>query len=92
MRVLARYRRRRGDELACRQAVELMTAYLDDALSAPEAARLEHHLAGCPHCTEYLHQLRVTIGAVHAAATEPLSAATTQSLAELYQSWLRDGA
>ena len=38
-----------------------MAGYLDDALPARDRARLDAHLADCPHCTEYLAQLRVTI-------------------------------
>ena len=46
------FRRRRS--LVCRQAVELMTDYLADALSGRERARLEDHLAECPHCGRLL--------------------------------------
>ena len=38
-----------------------MAAYLDDALPPSDRARLEAHLGGCPHCSEYLAQLRVVI-------------------------------
>jgi hypothetical protein len=34
--------------LVCRQAVRLMTDYLDRR----DRDRLEAHLAGCPHCSE----------------------------------------
>jgi anti-sigma factor RsiW len=53
--------RRRDRGIVCREAVQLMAAYLDGVLPAADRARLETHLAGCPHCTEYLAQLRVTI-------------------------------
>ena len=53
------WRRRRA--LVCREAVALMAAYLDGALPASDRARLEGHLADCPHCSEYLAQLRVVI-------------------------------
>ena len=55
------FRRRRA--LVCRQAVELMADYLDGRLAGNDRQRLEVHLAGCPHCSEYLAQLRVTINA-----------------------------
>ena len=45
----------------CRDAVALMAAYLDDALPARTAPRLEGHLADCPHCSEYLAQIQVVI-------------------------------
>jgi anti-sigma factor RsiW len=49
---------RQADDLACKQAVELMTEYLEGALPAAEARRLERHLASCPGCGEYREQMR----------------------------------
>ena len=41
-------------DLVCQQAVELVTDYLEGTLSRAARRRFEAHLAGCPHCTEYL--------------------------------------
>ena len=38
-----------------------MTDYLEGSLSARDRTRLEGHLAACPHCSEYLAQIRATI-------------------------------
>jgi anti-sigma factor RsiW len=48
-------------DLVCQRAVELVTDYLEGALSRSDRRRYEAHLAGCPHCTEYLAQMRKTI-------------------------------
>ena len=53
--------RRRRRELVCREAVELVTDYLEGTLDSRDRARLEAHLTGCPHCTEYLNQMRRTL-------------------------------
>ena len=45
----------------CRRLVEDVTAYLEGSLSAETVALVEAHLADCPHCTEYLAQMRRTI-------------------------------
>jgi CspA family cold shock protein len=55
--------RKRRDPLVCKQAVALMTEYLENDLSPRDRERFEQHLAGCPHCTEYLAQMRATIAA-----------------------------
>jgi anti-sigma factor RsiW len=81
-----RFRRRRR-ALVCRQAVELMAAYLDDALDANERARLETHLAGCPHCSEYLAQLRATIDSLGRAEPDQLSDEALDELIGLYRRW-----
>jgi anti-sigma factor RsiW len=47
----------------CRQFVEDVTAYLDGALPDEIVVLVELHLADCPHCREYLAQMRRTIAA-----------------------------
>ena len=49
---MMRFWRRRRRALVCREAVALMTAYLDGELVDRDRARLEAHLADCPHCSD----------------------------------------
>jgi anti-sigma factor RsiW len=78
----------RGRDLVCRQAVELMTDYLEGRLSRAERRRFEAHLARCPHCTEYLAQLRETIRLTgQAGAPEDLPPRTRDELIQLYRQW-----
>ena len=44
--------------LNCRELVELVTAYLEGALSSGERKRFDAHLAGCDGCTTYVEQMR----------------------------------
>ena len=64
-----------------------MTAYLDDALAPRERARLEAHLADCPHCTEYVTQLRATIGALSRVDVDHLPEEAVDDLVVLYRRW-----
>jgi anti-sigma factor RsiW len=52
------------DDLACVEEVELITDYLEGALPAETAGRLERHLETCPGCTEYLEQMRTLSGSL----------------------------
>jgi anti-sigma factor RsiW len=45
----------------CIEFVELVTDYLDDAMTADDRARFEAHLGECGGCTRYLGQIRATI-------------------------------
>jgi anti-sigma factor RsiW len=81
--------RRRHRELACREAVELMSDYLDGRLSDADRVRLEQHLADCPYCDEYLAQLRITIDALGRAEPDDLPEAALDELVELYRRWRR---
>jgi anti-sigma factor RsiW len=69
-----------ADDLACAQAVELMTDYLEGELPADEARRLERHLATCRDCTEYLAQLRTLAGSLEGLGGETISAETRAAL------------
>jgi anti-sigma factor RsiW len=61
-------------ELACIDAVELLTDYLEDALPAAQARRLERHLETCRSCTEYLEQMRAVAGALEGFAGDSIPA------------------
>ena len=82
MRLLARR------DLACQQAVELVTDYLEGSLSRSGRRRFERHLAGCPHCTEYLAQMRETIRLTGRLEPEDLSPQMREEFVGLYRRWL----
>ena len=77
----------RGRDLGCQQAVELVTADLEGRLSRSARRRFEAHLAGCPHCTEYLAQMRETISLTGRLAPEDLSPQMRDEFVELYRRW-----
>ena len=79
--------RPRSRDLACQQAVELVTGYLEDALSHPARRRFETHLAGCPHCTEYLAQMRATIKLTGQLTQADLTPGMQEELIALYRRW-----
>ena len=73
--------------LVCRQAVALMTDYLEGALSDRDRARLEAHLAACPHCGEYLAQIRAVIDVAGQVEPDDLDPAALDELVGLYRNW-----
>jgi anti-sigma factor RsiW len=81
MRLLARR------DLVCQQAVELVTDYLEGKLSARARRRFEAHLAGCPHCTEYLAQMRETIRLTGRLEPEDLTPQARDEIVDLYRRW-----
>ena len=48
-------------KISCSEAVELVTDYLDEALSQDDLARYEAHLASCQGCTVFVDQIKMTI-------------------------------
>ena len=49
------------DDLSCQELVELVTAYLEDALPREDVARFEAHVAVCSGCAAYVDEMRTTI-------------------------------
>jgi anti-sigma factor RsiW len=82
-----RFRRR---DIVCQQAVELVTDYLEGALSRADRRRFEAHLAGCPHCTEYLAQMRATIELTGGITADDLTDQMQDEFIELYRQWRAD--
>jgi anti-sigma factor RsiW len=73
--------------MTCRQVVELMTAYLEGALSPHDRSRFEKHIAGCDGCTAYLAQLRTTLRAVGRLADVPIPEPIQRELLDAFRSW-----
>jgi len=78
------------EDLACIQVVEIVTDYLDGALPAEEATRLERHLESCPGCTEYLEQMRTLAGSLGGRGEQSLSVEMRDSLIATFREFQRD--
>lgn len=83
--------RLRTPELVCIEVVELVTDYLEGALSRRDRRRFERHLVGCPHCTEYLAQMRETLRLTGRLVPEDLAPEVQQDFVELYRRWRDEG-
>jgi anti-sigma factor RsiW len=77
----------RSKDLVCRQAVELVTDYLEGTLSGRDRRRFERHLRGCPNCSAYLEQIRATIRATGTIEADDLTPEAQDDLTELYRRW-----
>jgi len=71
--------------------VELVTDYLEGGLRGSARRRFEKHLAGCPHCTEYLAQIRETIRLAGRVTPEDLTPQMRDDLTDLYRRWRNEG-
>lgn len=73
--------------MTCREMVELMTDYLENALSDHDRARFEEHISRCDGCTAYLSQLRTTISVVGRLAIEPIPEPLQTELLHVFRDW-----
>jgi anti-sigma factor RsiW len=79
-----------GHDITCRQAVALMTDYLDGALSEDDRALVEAHLGECEACTEHLRQIRITIAVTGRVRDEDLNPRAREDLIDHYRRWQAD--
>jgi anti-sigma factor RsiW len=73
--------------MTCRQVVELMTDYLEGALSPSDRLRFEQHIAGCDGCRAYLAQLATTRKVLSKLADEPIPAGLQAELVQAFRNW-----
>jgi anti-sigma factor RsiW len=72
-------------DLVCRQAVALVTDYLEDTLPRRQRRRFEAHLRNCPNCSRYLAQIRLTIDTMGHVEAETLDPEVKNDLIDLYR-------
>ena len=75
------------EAFSCQELVELVTDYLEGALSPADLRRFEEHIATCDGCTEYLRQLRETIRLVGAITREDVAPEAEAELLAVFRSW-----
>jgi anti-sigma factor RsiW len=76
-----------SDEIVCRELVELVTPYLEDALPSDERALVDQHLASCDGCEAYVQQMRLTIRAIGHVSEEAITSKTRQDVLEIFRAW-----
>ncbi len=76
-----------AEELSCQQLVELVTTYIEGALSQADQARFEAHLAICRGCRNYLEQMRLTVVALGTLPPETIPPPIRTWLLDAFRDW-----
>ncbi len=87
--LLTRFLRRRGGApgLSCQELVELVTDYLEGALSPADRARFDAHIAGCDGCTTYLRQMREMLEVLGELPADSISPQAEADLLATFRDW-----
>ena len=73
--------------MACKELVELVTDYLDGALSEADRVRFDEHLVGCPFCRTYLDQMRQTIRTMGQLREQAIAPEALADLLARFKDW-----
>jgi anti-sigma factor RsiW len=79
--------RKAADALACQELVEIITDYLEGALSPADRERFEAHIRGCEGCTAYLKQMRHTVAIVGRLREEDIPGPALEPLLVAFRTW-----
>jgi anti-sigma factor RsiW len=77
--------------VACQELVELVTDYLEGRLPRRTRRAVDRHLASCPHCREYLAQMRRTIELTGGLSDEQVPDEVLDALQRAYDEEFRRG-
>jgi anti-sigma factor RsiW len=75
------------EQLSCQELVELVTDYVEGALSPEDTDRFEEHLGRCSGCAAYLEQLRQTIALTGRLTLDSLSPEAERELLDAFRDW-----
>ena len=73
--------------MTCQELVELVTEYLEGALSDLDRTRFEEHIALCPMCQVHLEQLRVTMRELGSLREQDIDPAVLAEMQERFRTW-----
>lgn len=76
--------------VVCQQWTEMVTDYLEGALPKNLVKAIDRHLSVCPHCTEYLAQMRRTIEITGRMAAEPVPVDMIDALQKAFEEFHRN--
>jgi anti-sigma factor RsiW len=77
--------------VVCQEWVEMVTDYLEGALPPRLQKAVTEHLAACPHCREYLEQMRRTIAVSRQLPADDVPADVVDALARAFADYRRTG-
>lgn len=74
-------------QIVCRELLELLSDYLDDALPGEVHTAVATHLAACDGCTTVLEEFRTTIAMTGTLTEEQITPAKRDLLLAAFRGW-----
>ena len=74
-------------DMTCKELVELVTDYLEGALSPTDRERFELHIGKCDWCKIYIDQMRLTIQTLGRLSEESVPPQARDELLHVFRDW-----
>ena len=78
------------DMYACREVVELVSEYLEGALTPEQLTRFELHLNLCDGCVSFVEQVRTTAAMTGRLSADQIPDEMKSKLLTAFRDWERD--
>jgi predicted anti-sigma-YlaC factor YlaD len=75
------------NDLSCKELVELVTDYLEGALSEQDSARFDSHIAKCDWCRIYIEQIKLTVKSMGQLSEANISPQAQGELLQAFRTW-----
>ena len=75
------------NDMSCKELVELVTDYLEGALSPVDQRRFEMHIGECDWCKIYIDQIRLTVKAAGKLTEESVDPRVKEELLAVFRGW-----
>jgi anti-sigma factor RsiW len=75
--------------MSCKELVELVTDYFEDALPSEDRQRFEQHLSLCHGCVNYVEQMRKTVATVGTLHEQAIPPEARTALLSAFRDWKR---
>ena len=75
------------NDMSCKELVELVTDYLEGALSPARPAALELHIGKCEWCKLYIDQVRLTVKADGKLTEDSLNPQAKEEVLAVFRNW-----
>ena len=75
------------EHVTCRELVEVLTDYLENALDPAERADIERHLVICRGCANYVEQMRSTVDLLGRIAADDPAEPQNERLLAMFHEW-----
>ena len=75
--------------LTCHEVIDLLSNYIEGALTGDDRRRVDEHLALCDGCATYLEQMRETIRLSGMVSEEEVPETDKAALLDAFRDWRR---
>jgi predicted anti-sigma-YlaC factor YlaD len=72
---------------SCMAIAELLTDYLEGALTLSQRVRFQMHIGLCVACRNYLRQMKYTVATLHQLPSEPVPPQVKEELMKRFRTW-----